>query len=228
MGEITKVLKVAENWIGAEEPDARYKEIIEVFESSGKKYDGQGCCEFVCSCFIKALGLTRAKALIPIINYAEAQSKMWDNKRKTKLPTIGGIVYFGFPVNHVELIVDVDKTTFTTIDGNANHRVVKRCRNIKDPNINSFILPDYKADKELLEFTWKNAVINSVVIKRYSTGELVLWFQKYLMQKGFYLDGYLDGVFGEHMEQAVKMWQRNNNLYEDGIVGKYCWTYILK
>lgn len=230
MGEIKKVLATAYGWVGAKEGDNKYKEIIDSFESNKKyKYDGQGCCEFVCAVFIKALGLKRAKQLIPIINYAEAQATMWaDGLSKT--PEIGSIVYFGNDkkANHEELVVDVYGNSIVTIDGNADHTVIKRERLKKDKYILGYGIPAYTEDKEYWEMEWKNAVIQSTTIKRYNTGALVLWLQKYLQGHGFYLDGYLDGVFGQRTEQAVKQWQKANGLLEDGIIGEYCFTFMVK
>lgn len=229
MGEITKVVECARLWLGAERGDYAYDEILTTFNENGKyKADTENCCEFVCACFIKALGLARAKELIPIINYAKGQVALWNVKNKVEKPIIGDIVYYGFPVNHVEIVIETKEKHFITVDGNYNHKVVKRERLYTDSNINCIMRPEYKDDKDILMYTWKNAVIESVTLKKYNNGSLVLWMQKYLQSKGFYLDGYLDGVFGVHMENAVKQWQKNNNLYVDGVVGKYCWTFILK
>lgn len=231
MGEIKLVLSTAYGWVGAKEGDSRYNEIISAFESNKKyKYDGQGCCEFVCAVFIKALGITRAKKLIPIINYAEAQSNMWKNGL-SKVPQVGSVVYFatgGKKADHEELVVDIIADTLVTIDGNSNHTVVKRMRKLNEKSIVGYGVPEYEYDKEYWEFEWKNAVIESVTVKRYNTGALVLWLQKYLQAHGFYEEGRLDGVFGSYTENAVKEWQKANGLIQDGIIGKFCFTYMVK
>ena len=229
MSESLKIVAVAENWLGAKIGSKVYDEIINVFNTNGRyKADDQQCCEFVCACFIKALGLNRAKNLIPIINYANGQVKLWESKYFVSKPAVGDIVYFGTPVNHVELVIDVTGANITTIDGNNNHTVTTRRRSINDGYINCFVRPDYREDKAFIELSWKNAVIESVSLKKGSSGSLVLWMQKYLKSKGFYLDGRNDGIFGDVMDNAVKQFQHNNNLFVDGIIAKYCWTYILK
>lgn len=230
MGEISKVLETAYGWVGAKEGDKRYQEIITTFESNKKyKYDGQGCCEFCCAVFIKALGLKKAKQLIPVINYAKAQATMW-KEGLSKKPKVGSLVYFGDgkEANHVELVVEIYGKGMKTIDGNSNHSVITRERLVNDRSIIGYGDPEYAEDKEYWEFEWRNAVIDSVVIKRYNNGALVLWLQKYLQAHGFYLDGYLDGVFGQRTEQAVKEWQKANGLIQDGIIGKYCFTFMVK
>lgn len=57
------------------------------------------------------------------------------------------------------------------------------------------------------------------VLKKGSSGELVLKVQKKLKQWGYY-SGALDGVFGSATEAAVKYFQRRNGLVPDGVVGK--------
>ena len=226
MGEITKVISAAYGWLGAKEGDKRYQEIIDTFESNKKyPYDGQGCCEYVCAVFIKALGLKRAKQLIPVINYSKLQFEKW--KEISKEPKPGCLVYFGSPVEHVELVVDIAGDTLTTIDGNSYHTVVERKRSRKEKSIAGYGVPDFAEDKEYLFNKWTDAVIRSVELKKNSRGDLVLFMQQYLHDRGFYT-GYMDGVFGDYMHEAVRKWQKANNLLADGIVGRYCWTYILK
>lgn len=223
MGEITKVLKQAEEWIGAEEGDNKYKEIIETFESNKKyKYDGQGCCEFVCAVFIKALGLTRARKLIPIINYAEAQATKWKNGLKDK-PSAGSLVYFGEKrANHVELVIQIYANgTMLTVDGNSNHTVILRTRSMRDKTIMGYGVPDFEYDADYWKDEFHVACVEDVTIKRYMRGSLVIWAQMYLLSKGYYEDGYLDGVFGTYMESEVKRWQKDNGLLADGIIGSY-------
>ena len=226
MGEITKLIATAKSYIGAKEGTKKYTELINAFEENNKyKYDGQGCCEIATAFFILALGLKRTKQLIPIINYANAQFDKW--KSISDKPSVGALVYYGHPVNHVELVVDVRMNEMITIDGNSDHTVIERTRKIKDSNIAGYGVPDFKEDKEYILNSWINAVISSVELRKYSKGDLVLWLQHYLKDKGYY-DGWLDGVWADNMQKAVLSWQKANNLQQDGVIGRYCWTYILK
>lgn len=223
MGEIISVLRQAEEWVGAKEGDKKYQEIIDTFESNKKyKYDGQGCCEFVCAVFIKALGLIRAKKLIPIINYAEAQATKWKDGLKDK-PCVGGIVYYGDKkANHEEIVLQIYANgTMITVDGNSNHTVVLRTRSMKDKTIIGYGIPEFKYDSEYWTKEFTESAICDITIKRYSKGALVLWAQLYLLSKGYYDKGILDGVFGTYMESEVKRWQKDNGLLSDGIIGSY-------
>lgn len=229
MGEITKVIETAISFIGAKEGSAKYQQLIDAFESNGKyKYDGQGCCETACAFFILALGLKRAKQLIPVINYAEGQSKLWKNGLSKK-PVPGCLVYFGSnEVNHVELVVEIQGSQMKTIDGNSNHTVFGRTRLMSDKTIKGYGIPAYAEDKDMMIKTWTDAAIQSTTLRRYSNGRMVLWLQEFLAEKGFY-SGYLDGVYGIHTEQAVKDFQSAHSLpVVDGIAGPYFWTKVLK
>lgn len=227
MGEITKVIKTAESYIGAKEGDSRYAKLIKAFESSGIKYDGQGCCEVASAFFILTFGLERAKQLIPITNYANGQAKLW--KTLSKTPKIGSLVYFatgGKEIDHVEFIVDISGTKLTTIDGNSNHTVVKRTRYTNNSSIKGYGIPRYNTDRNVFDDTWFEAAIDTVVIKKGSKGPVVLWLQEFLHIAGYY-NGYLDSKFGGVLNAAVVQYQKDHGLQPDGECAKYFWTYVL-
>ena len=89
-----------------------------------------------------------------------------------------------------------------------------------------FGVPDWPKEVDMTE--WQKAAAGQIVVKRGTVGSMVLWMQKYLQKNGHYKAGTLDGICGAYMEQAIKDWQRKNNLYVDGIVGRNCWEFILR
>lgn len=231
MGEILKLLDTAKSYVGAKEGDSRYSELVRIFETSGYRYDGQGCCEVACSFFIKSLGLQRAGELIPIINYANAQSKRWKGGLKDS-PALGSLVYFdykdGLGIQHVELVIDYDDNVIRTIDGNSYHSVVRRERKRTYKYIAGYGHPEFKKDRDLVRMDFITAAINTIEIKKGQIGSMVLWLQKYLQSEGYYLEGYLDGVFGDVLLKAVKKWQADQpGLIADGVIGKYSLMRIL-
>lgn len=231
MGEILRTIETAKSYIGAREGDTRYSKLIKTFETTGLKYDGQGCTEVVLAFYILALGLKRAKEIIPISSYANKQSKMWKNGLQ-KTPSIGAIVYFdyrdGMGVSHEELVIDMDANTITTVDGNSYHTVIKRNRLKTYKFIYGYGVPDFKEDKEMIDLNFLNACIDTIKIKYGDRGALVLWAQDYLIAHGFYKNGNLDGWFSDYMLKEVKRWQKANGLLEDGIIAKFCLTFMLK
>lgn len=65
---------------------------------------------------------------------------------------------------------------------------------------------------------------NTIVLRRGSFGEAVRELQGLLRTKGFDLS--IDSDFGAATELAVMMYQKNNDLVADGIVGQNTWTSL--
>lgn len=51
--------------------------------------------------------------------------------------------------------------------------------------------------------------------------------QKYLTYLGYVAIGEIDGIAGNKFDEAVKQYQRNNELVTDGIIGKNTWKKLL-
>jgi len=65
---------------------------------------------------------------------------------------------------------------------------------------------------------------NTVVLHRGSFGDAVRELQELLVTKGY--DISIDGDFGPATEFAVRMFQKNNGLIMDGIVGRNSWASL--
>jgi len=230
MGEVLKVVKTADSYIGVHEGSAAYDDLIKTFEMSGYKYDGQGCTEIALAFIIKALGLKRAKQICPMSNYSNQLARKF--KELQDIPALGSLVFFdwhdGKGIQHVEIVIDITDKSIKTVDGNSYHQIIKRERLFSNKYIAGYGVPDYKEDKDIYIMDFLNACIETTVIKYGDKGRLVLWAQKYLQAHGFYLDGKLDGWFHDYMLKEVKRWQAANNLYVDGEIAKFCLTYMLK
>ena len=229
MSDLSKYLAQARIWVGAQQGDGRYEEMLKWFNKNkqGYKADTENCCEFTVACALKALGLDQK--YIPVINYANGQAKMW--KKLAKEPVPGALAYFDYKdgkgISHVEIVTEVTPTEIKTINGNYQHKVVEMSRKKTYKYFAGFGIPNWP--KEGVDMTeWQKAVAGQIEIKKGSSGTLVLWMQKYLKEQGYYLNGTLDSKFGSYMKESVKQWQRANGLYADGVVGPYCWKFILK
>ena len=65
-------------------------------------------------------------------------------------------------------------------------------------------------------------------LRRGDNGEKVAYLQKLLMDRGYALPKYgADGDFGAETEKAVKAFQRDWGLKEDGVVGEKTWSMLL-
>lgn len=65
-----------------------------------------------------------------------------------------------------------------------------------------------------------------VTVKRGAKGNITKLIQERLNSVGFKLS--TDGIFGAGTERAVKVFQKNRRLTQDGIVGKNTWDWLLK
>jgi peptidoglycan hydrolase-like protein with peptidoglycan-binding domain len=84
------------------------------------------------------------------------------------------------------------------------------------------------ADGVVGETTWLNideADASNPTIKRGSTGNPVRRAQRRLTLGG-YSTGGVDGIFGATTESAVKRFQKDQGLSQDGIVGPSTWDKI--
>ena len=63
-------------------------------------------------------------------------------------------------------------------------------------------------------------------VKKGAEGNITRLIQERLNSVGFNLT--LDGIFGENTKKAVKVFQKNRGLTEDGIVGPKTWEWLLK
>ena len=65
-----------------------------------------------------------------------------------------------------------------------------------------------------------------VTVKRGAKGNITKLIQERLNSVGFHIS--VDGIFGGGTENAVKVFQRNRGLSQDGIVGRNTWEWLLK
>ena len=65
-----------------------------------------------------------------------------------------------------------------------------------------------------------------VTVKRGAKGNITRLIQERLNSVGFSLS--TDGIFGGNTENAVKVFQKNRGLEQDGIIGRNTWDWLLK
>jgi hypothetical protein len=230
MGYRERYLAPANAWVGAKRGDKAYTDMLNCFNTNPKgiKADSEDCSEFTVACAIKAFG--KNQHFIPIASTANAQSKLWP-EGLSDTPRPASIVYFdyrdGLGISHAEIVEDVYGGIIYTINGNFNHKVVKMNRKLNYRYIAGYGIPDWPKEKEDMN-AWQTAAIKQIVLKYGSVGPLVLWLQKYLQSKGYYLMGDRDSKWLEYMDKEFERFQRDNGLYVDRICGVNCWKFILK
>ena len=65
-----------------------------------------------------------------------------------------------------------------------------------------------------------------VTVKRGARGNITKLIQERLNSVGFHIS--TDGIFGSGTEKAVKVFQKNRDLKQDGIVGRNTWDWLLR
>ena len=65
-----------------------------------------------------------------------------------------------------------------------------------------------------------------VTVKRGAKGNITKLIQERLNGVGFHIS--VDGIFGGGTENAVKVFQKNRGLSQDGIVGRNTWNWLLR
>ena len=92
-----------------------------------------------------------------------------------------------------------------------------------------WIDPEPYLDKDYTETEEaKTVTITLSVLRKGATGAQVETLQRLLHSMGYDLgDKPFDGIFGSKTEEAVKAYQKANDLEDDGVVGKLTWSKLM-
>lgn len=153
-------------------------------------------------------------------------------------PQTGDQIFFyvGGEINHTGMVVAVSGSQVVTIEGNSNNAVRKNYYAITDGHIAGYGRPNWSlvADKPqpTPQPTGETCMIEMQVLSFGSIGEEVKTLQRLLKELGYKGANNkaisTDGQFGSNTLFAVKQFQRDCNVSQDGIVGKTTWTKLLK
>lgn len=88
-------------------------------------------------------------------------------------------------------------------------------------------IPTTQVDPTELEPSPERSPVDLPILRVGTYGPAVTRLQTRLQALGFYR-GALDGVFGAQTEDAVRAFQRNAQILDDGIVGSVTWTALLQ
>lgn len=141
------------------------------------------------------------------------------------------------PLDHVGIVVDFDESTgtITYVNGNGSSstHVTKQTISVHSRYVAYWMryIGDEKPVEETTKTTEeKTCSIELPVLKTGSKNSDAVLALQVLLTKKFNIDlpkyG-CDSDFGAETHSAVRKFQRSNNLFEDGIVGKDTWTALL-
>lgn len=208
-----QILKLANEEIGTKETATNQTKYNVWFY--GKQTTAQWCCIFISWLF----GQINRQDLFPK-NSACRNFEKWADKNGLKTVSISeaqpaDIVTFDFDnvgeAHHIGIINRViDNKTIETIEGNTSNMVMKK----KRTSYRKIYRPNYTANASVFE-----------TVKRGSKNTTVMVLQYLLNSIGFNLE--VDGDFGIITETAVEIFQKDEFITVDGIVGKITWKHLL-
>lgn len=241
----TQVLDLARSQIGIKATDikrCKYNKWYYGSDVSGSAYDW-------CEVFIQWLfaQLDASDMLYTKTANCGAQGLAFYNKGKlvTKDYKVGDIVFFHwsndkssyvssvYTMDHVGIIEKVNADgTYTTIEGNtgdtSNGEVMRRTRYASQ--ISCACRPSYKAEKtEFRTYSikmskiWKGASTNKP--EQVMALQCLLRVKCYKGKDGKKLT--LDGIFGDNTEYALKKFEKDNGLNNNGVCERAKWALLL-
>ena len=203
----------------------------------------QWCQNFVDWCFVKAYGLTAAKALLGgFTNYTPAGSNYFKKrglytKRGAGTPAPGDVIYFYSTskgrIGHVGIVEKVTSTKVYTIEGNTSGAsslvtngggVRAKSYSLKSTYIDGYGRPPYASVNPTNEVpatpdqtTYK---LGDRVLKNGMSGPDVKELQSDLIKLSYNLGKWgADGEYGDCTELAVRNFQTQEDLTPDGQFG---------
>lgn len=244
----SKIVSLAQEWVGLNEADGSHKKIIDIYNSQKPLPRGYAVkyTDAWCATTVSALAIAcGATDIIPtecsctkMIELAKAMGIFVEDDNH--IPSPGDFIVYdwqdktagngdcqGNP-DHIGVCEYVVGDSITVIEGNFKNAVGRRLIKVNGNYIRGYITPHY-AD-EPVKVTKKEVVctVELKVLRKGAKGNTVKAMQILLIGYGCYCGGYgADGSFGSGTESAVRDFQRKKGLTPDGICGPKTWAKLL-
>lgn len=164
MRKASEVIKLAQSWVGKNEADGSFKEIIDIYNTQKSlprsykvKYTDEWCATFVSALAVK-LGCT------DIMPTECSCQKMIDKYKaigcwqedESITPKVGYIIFYDWQddgkgdntgwSDHTGIVESVSNGKITIIEGNYNSKVARRTLDINATKIRGYGMPKYKEE----------------------------------------------------------------------------------
>lgn len=239
-----QIVAQARSWIGCKESDGSHKKIVDTYNSHKPlavgyklKYTDAWCAGFVSACAI-ACGATD---IIPTEVGCQRQIGLFQSKGiwvedDAYVPNPGDFIFYDWQdtgagdnkgsSDHVGIVEKVVDGVITVIEGNYSNAVKRRTLNVNGKYIRGYGVPKYDAEAPA-----EAELLCTVTLKGLSEGckgNAVKALQILLAGYGYScgICG-VDSSFGPDTKNAVKAFQKDFNLGDDGIVGHQTWAKLL-
>lgn len=238
-----RVARRAESLLGLNEADGSHSRILEAYNRLSplpRGYRMRGDDPW-CAAFVSAVGQMEelSAVLLPECS-CEAMLALyrarglWSAEAEDLRP--GDLVFYDWDgdglADHVGILGAAEGAELEVIEGNCADAVRRRSVPRSWPFLCGFARPDYaSAAREGGEAPRGEAgegAFSPPLLRRGSRGVSVLAMQAVLILRGWPCgpDG-ADGDFGANTEAALRRFQRENGLEEDGICGVESWKKLL-
>lgn len=243
--EVDKVIAQAKAWLGYNEYENRFVEIVNVYnEIPGARGPALAsypwCAIYVSAVYWKAVGESRIAEMA-----CDAMIQKFQNLGLYSVsgrPDVGDVVFYDWDSNgtsdHVGIVTEVADGAYIVIEGNKSDAVGYRTIYPNYPYIKGFGFASRLGGEKPTESTPSSTVGQQMAdkivarswwptLKLYSKGEWVVVLQSLLNAKNnAKLE--VDGDFGVLTYSSVNKFQTANSLERDGIVGPKTWGALKK
>lgn len=246
----SKIVSLAQSWVGLNEADGSHKKIIDIYNSHTPLARGYKLkyTDAWCAGTVSALAIAcNATDIIPtevsctkLIELAKAKG-IWI-EADTYTPAPGDLLLYdwgdttdsggdntGNP-DHIGIVEYLVGDTITVIEGNYQNSVGRRCIRVNGKYIRGYITPKYDAEAKTAETkkTEDVCTLGLKVLRKGSKGNTVKAMQTLLIGYGYFCGGYgADGDFGSGTDSALRSFQKAKGLGVDGICGPKTWAKLL-
>ena len=235
--------KLAESYWGYKESDGSHRAIIDLYNSQKTLPRGYKVTytDAWCATFVSAIGhqLGWGDIILPecscnnMISLYKAAGR-WE-ERDDYVPQIGDIIMYDWDddnkgdntssVEHVGIVVAVNGTKLSVIEGNKNNAVEYRDMTVNGKFIRGYCLPNFKSKSEEAQtLEVETVTIEVPELKKKMKGNSVKALQLLLIGFGHSCgNSGADGDFGSGTETAVKEFQKKHNLEVTGVADAATW-----
>lgn len=241
----SKVVSQARAWLGLNESDGSYKEIINIYNSHKPLARGYKLkpTDYWCAAFVSAVAIKLGYTdIIPTEVSCRKMIELFKQKgcweeSDAYTPKPGDIIFYdwddhgigantGWP-DHVGIVEDVEANRITVIEGNYSNAVKRRYITVDGRYIRGYGVPKYDAaptegKKE------EGFEVNMKTLKKGHKGAQVRTLQALLIGYGYSCGSSgVDGSFGPATDAAVRAYQKTMSIDVDGSVGPQTWGKLL-
>ena len=239
----SKIVSLAQSWVGLKEADGSFVKIVDIYNSQKKLPRGYKLklTDEWCAATMSALAIAcNATDIIPIecscgqlIELAKAKG-IWV-EADNHIPKPGNFLLFDWGdsgtgdntawPDHIGIVEKVVGNNITTIEGNYQSAVSRRTIRVNSKYIRGYIVPKYDAEASINEEVC-TVIVN--VVKKGSKGKVVKAMQTLLIGHGFSCGSAgADGSFGPGTDTALRAFQKANGLDADGYCGPQTWAKLM-